>query len=143
MWNFSKLRMEFTIMGHKVALRGIKSPAAGVIQQEKMEKLLAKPIELCMISVGIFQERQDQEGMGTLLTMEGDQGSIVDKEDLQVILQAYQDLLEVPTELPPSRLHDHKITLKEGVSPINIRPYRYPAIQKDELKSWWVKCCLG
>lgn len=30
--------------------------------------------------------------------------------------------------------HDYKITLKEGTSPINVRPYRYPALQKDTIE---------
>ncbi|XP_071714137.1 uncharacterized protein [Rutidosis leptorrhynchoides] len=39
------------------------------------------------------------------------------------------------TQLPPSRTHDHKIVLKEGTGPINIRPYRHPPSQKDAIES--------
>ena len=31
----------------------------------------------------------------------------------------------------PLRSHDHHIILKEGIPPINVRPYRYLALQKD------------
>lgn len=54
--------------------------------------------------------------------------------ELQAILQQYIDLFEEPKQLPPSRLHEHKITLKEGTSPINIRPYRYPNGKKNEIE---------
>lgn len=36
--------------------------------------------------------------------------------------------------LPPSRSHDHIIELKEGAGPINVRPYRYPQFQNDEIE---------
>ncbi|GJT66732.1 putative mitochondrial protein [Tanacetum coccineum] len=36
--------------------------------------------------------------------------------------------------LPPSRDHEHAIVLKEGTEPINVRPYRYPQLQKDEIE---------
>ncbi|GKA36292.1 hypothetical protein Tco_0722783 [Tanacetum coccineum] len=39
--------------------------------------------------------------------------------------------LGVPKCLPPKRGYDHKIPLKEGTQPINIRPYRLPSVQKD------------
>ena len=38
------------------------------------------------------------------------------------------------TELLPNRGHGHAITLKEGTSPINVRPYRYPQFQKNEIE---------
>ena len=47
------------------------------------------------------------------------------------LLAEYQDIFEEPKQLPPHRSHDHKIVFKEGTSPVNVRPYRYPALQKD------------
>jgi len=46
-------------------------------------------------------------------------------------LREYADIFSEPKSLPPHRSHDHKIILKEDTSPINVRPYRYPALQKD------------
>ena len=40
----------------------------------------------------------------------------------------------MPTELPPNREHEHAITLKEGTMLVNVRPYRYPQFQKDEIR---------
>lgn len=41
-------------------------------------------------------------------------------------------MFEEPLTLPPSRgQFDHRIPLKEGASPVNIRPYRYPLKHKD------------
>jgi len=50
---------------------------------------------------------------------------------LTQLLQEFDDLFVELKSLPPHRSHDHHIILKEGISPINVRPYRYPTLQKD------------
>lgn len=134
MWNFKQLKMEFSIEGHKMSLRGIKPPAAKVIQQNGMAKLLAKPAELYMISVGMYLGEEYSEESGSLFSISSCGTTEKDSTDMQKLLQDFSDLFEVSTELSPSRNHDHKIVLKEGTSPINIRPYKYPVIQKNEIE---------
>lgn len=53
---------------------------------------------------------------------------------LTSVLQKYSTVFQPITQLPPNRPHDHKIILKEGVNPINIRPSRYPHFQKAEIE---------
>lgn len=55
-------------------------------------------------------------------------------EDKQPLLTAYDDLFEVPKELPLSGVQDHQIILKETTSLINLRPYKYPTAQKGEIE---------
>ena len=50
---------------------------------------------------------------------------------LEELLKEYADIFKEPKALPPHRSHDHRITLKDGTSPINVRPYKYPSLQKD------------
>lgn len=38
--------------------------------------------------------------------------------------------------MPSRRLHDHHINLKEESGPINVKPYRYPHYQKNEIEKW-------
>ena len=46
---------------------------------------------------------------------------------LQHLLATYEDLCQEPATLPAFiGPLDHKIPLKEGTFPINLRPYRYP-----------------
>ncbi|GJU04239.1 hypothetical protein Tco_1114577 [Tanacetum coccineum] len=40
----------------------------------------------------------------------------------------------VHIEIPPKRSHDHTIPLTPNAPPINIRPYKHPLIQKDEIE---------
>jgi hypothetical protein len=42
---------------------------------------------------------------------------------------------DMPKGLPPKRDHDHSIQIVLGIQPPNIRPYRYPHIQKSEIEN--------
>jgi hypothetical protein len=56
-------------------------------------------------------------------------------QDLQALLTKHQTVLSTPQRLPPSRnLHDHSIPLVPGSLPPNIRPYRHPFSQKNEIE---------
>lgn len=46
--------------------------------------------------------------------------------EISLVLQELQETFEEPVGLPPTRFCDHKIALKEGVTPVSVRPYRYP-----------------
>lgn len=54
--------------------------------------------------------------------------------DLTNLLTDFADVFQEPTSLPPERSHDHKIPLKDGANPVNIRPYRYGSLQKDVIE---------
>ncbi|KAI4320390.1 hypothetical protein MLD38_033877 [Melastoma candidum] len=62
--------------------------------------------------------------------------------ELQSLSDEFADIFKEPTTLPPHREHDHPIHLKEGTSPINVRPYCYPVVQKDAIKDH-VRVVLG
>ena len=53
---------------------------------------------------------------------------------IQALLAQFQKVFNVQVGLPPRRSHDHAITLHSRTSPVNIRPYRYPQIQKGEIE---------
>lgn len=55
-------------------------------------------------------------------------------EDMSTLRHQYDHLFQEPTQLPPKRPLDHEINLQPSTGPINIRPYRYPAIQKDAIE---------
>ena len=54
---------------------------------------------------------------------------------MQQILNNHLPVFDKPHEIPPSRgEHDHSITLVPGAQPPNVRPYRYPVTQKNEIE---------
>lgn len=52
---------------------------------------------------------------------------------LDPLLNEYQDVFAKPKGLPPNRIHDHRISLKEGTPAINISPQRHPLTKKDAI----------
>jgi hypothetical protein len=54
--------------------------------------------------------------------------------DIENLLQQYGDVFAEPTDLPPARDCDHRIPLVENATPPQVRPYRIPHKQKDELE---------
>nr|GEU55879.1 putative mitochondrial protein [Tanacetum cinerariifolium] len=50
------------------------------------------------------------------------------------LLAEYEDVLNLQSGLLPSRDHEHSIMLKDGTTLISVTPYRYPHIQKNEIK---------
>lgn len=51
------------------------------------------------------------------------------------LIESYEDIFQEPTGLPPSRGREHAITLEEGAKPVSVRPFRYPQVQKQRLRS--------
>lgn len=53
----------------------------------------------------------------------------------QNLLEEYHELVQDLKRLPPVRhWFDHAKPLQEGANPVNIRPYRYPAMQKSVIE---------
>ena len=48
-----------------------------------------------------------------------------DNHNMHCLLKEYADMFQEPSRLPPTREVDRCITLKEGIEPINVRPYKY------------------
>jgi hypothetical protein len=53
---------------------------------------------------------------------------------IQSILTEFGDAFAEPQGLPPHRQYDHAVTLEQGASPPNTKPYRYSPLQKDEIE---------
>ncbi|KAK4390037.1 hypothetical protein Sango_2067000 [Sesamum angolense] len=66
--------------------------------------------------------------------LEGDPDPSRQLTAVRDLLTQFSDLFEERKALPPRREHDHNITLKLDTSPINVRPYRYPTLQKNEIE---------
>ncbi|KAL1551486.1 hypothetical protein AAHA92_19326 [Salvia divinorum] len=53
---------------------------------------------------------------------------------IQRVLQDFAALFSPPENVPPSRQFDHRIHLLPDSKPVNVRPYRYPYFQKQEIE---------
>ena len=117
-WKRSTLKID--IGGQWICLKGdpalhrtqLSSKALKRAVQGKEEAYLVELAELRMTELSYEELQQDVKGL----------------------LKEFPDVQEAKSTLPPSREVDHVIDLKPGVTPPNIRPYRYPFYQKGEIE---------
>ena len=80
-----------------------------------------------------------QEGQGVLvefgnLTAATNPISWPIPKEVQGLLAQFQPVFNMPTGLPPTSETDHAIRLSNEGTPINVHPYRYPHLQKNEIE---------
>ena len=61
-------------------------------------------------------------------------GEEADIPMIRFLLQQYADIFETPKGLPPKREIDHRILTLPEQRPINVRPYRYGHVQREEIE---------
>lgn len=79
---------------------------------------------------GISSTRHDIQSTQRLHAIRNNEPALLD-----CLLQLFDDIFAEPQGLPPARACDHQIHLQPNIVPVAVRPYRYPQLQKDELKS--------
>ena len=127
-WNFRRLQMKFQVGGKECFLQGDKVPSQDVtaISNEKLSRTLSKKGQIAMVQCFKLQvecnsyEKEEGDGFGSKV-----------HPSLQQVLDSFEDVFDEPKGLPPQRVQDHNIPLKEGTQAISCRPYRYGAVQKD------------
>ena len=55
--------------------------------------------------------------------------------DILALTTKFSPLFQPPTSLPPSHTTNHSIHLSPNSLPVNVRPYRYPHFQKQEIET--------
>jgi hypothetical protein len=95
------------------------------------------PVDKLLISFDTCNKLIAQGGTGYLLiytaTTDETEEQVTEQHSsgIQTLLNAFKDIFETPSGLPPPRDVDHQIPLKEGAKPPNIRPYRMSHSQKN------------
>ncbi|KAG6488248.1 hypothetical protein ZIOFF_057007 [Zingiber officinale] len=119
-WNFSQLTMRFQDQGKEVCIRGKRQDTITSISSYQAERLLKKDCSIFLMQLSIKKDHK-----GTSYT----------PPELETLLSKFSMIFAEPKGLPPSRSHDHRIPLIPGSAPANVRPYRYPYIQKEQTGS--------
>jgi len=119
--DFQELYMSFKQNNYTHTLRGLQAGAPSIISAHRMEKLLKKGNHGVVAQFNAIQAVKTQ--------------SLPIHPEMQQILNNHLPVFDKPHELPPSRgEHDHSITLVPGAQPPNVRPYRCPFTQKNEIE---------
>jgi hypothetical protein len=120
--DYQELYVSFHHEAHTYTFRCLQMGSPEIINSHQMEKLLKKGHHGVIAQFNAIQVTE--------------QASQVVPPSLQLILDKYPKVFEVPTALPPSRgEHDHSIPLLSGHQPLNLRPYIYPFSQKNEIEN--------
>lgn len=107
--------LSFVYNGNKVTLRGEKD-----LHCTKFSFKSLLPVSMCI-----------KKGREVLLTASSATSSKPEPSPkFPLLLQEYSDVFAVPTTLPPFRGKEQAITLKQRVSAVSVRPYRYPHASK-------------
>jgi hypothetical protein len=117
--DFKDLTMQFDQEGHQYKFQGITAGSPEIISSHRMEKLLKKGHSGVIAQLHAIQATETPSV----------------PQDLQAILSKHQLVFSTPQGLPPSHgVHDHSIPLVPGSLPPNIRLYRHPFSQKNEIE---------
>ncbi|XP_039045952.1 uncharacterized protein LOC120185946 [Hibiscus syriacus] len=117
--DFKEMTMVLKVGEKEIKLEGKQTGSyMKLISESKMKQITVKEPEVI--------------GEAYFLSMEVVESKF--PEELQTLLEAYQDVFEEPKRMPHARSHDHAVILKEGIQPVNLRPYRFPHPQKAEIE---------
>ncbi|XP_061360057.1 uncharacterized protein LOC133304100 [Gastrolobium bilobum] len=116
--NFKEMTLKFENGGNEVLLRGDPSLSRAVASLKTIVKAI------------------NDGGTGFLIEQREPQAEepTESRQELDELLEEFQELFREPKGLPPRRAQDHAIVLKPGSQIANSRPYRYPPYQKTEIE---------
>lgn len=109
-----------------------KGVEINVIGEQQLCKLLGKQQQIALIQL---LWPGNNELTGQLYDLQMLSSTLVNEwVELDELLDKYKGIFEEPKRLPLMRFQDYQIVLKEGVQPINLRPYRYGWVQNDVIE---------
>lgn len=121
--------MEFSIDGKMFVLRGAKPAGIKLINNKTFSQAVAQGAQLCFLHVN---KAQNFFAVATCSLSSAELSNPSIPRVIQNIITEFTDIFSEPNQLPPCRPgFDHRIPLKDGSIPFNLRPYMYSIIQKD------------
>ncbi|KAF7831007.1 cucumisin-like [Senna tora] len=119
--NHKDLTMKFQLQGQEVNLQGESILKETPVNGKAIKKMAEEDTIACLFSLQKVTEEEGQEKLKL-------------QEEIDMVLEQYQDVFSEPKQLPPVREVDHHINLMPGSKPVSVCPYRYPYFQKAEIE---------
>ncbi|XP_028775121.1 uncharacterized protein LOC114732011 [Neltuma alba] len=118
--NWSRLTMKIGKPGNRVCLQGDPSLTKSQVTLKSLIRLMKKKEEVYLIEYnGLTNEETETREIAP---------------EIQALLEQFPTVCQATEGLPPPRSKDHAIVTRSGEQPPNIRPYRYPHLQKNEIE---------
>ncbi|XP_022041343.1 uncharacterized protein LOC110943921 [Helianthus annuus] len=106
-WNFKNLTRKFTVAGQEFELRGTKKQGVSLCSMDKIAMMIKSQVNVSQAQLFTIQDSTTKDCMYQPII-----GNTEEKANIDILLQEYEDIFEVPQGLPPLRPFDHKIVLK-------------------------------
>lgn len=120
--------LEFQQNGVAVAIHGVQ-PSPRLISLQSLAMLASQPD-----THEFYEVIPMDSGLHTASTTANDDFPADIPPVVREVLEKFTPVFEVPTGMPPRREFDHRIHLLPHSKPVNVRPYRYPYFQKNEIE---------
>lgn len=125
--NYATLTMEFCLQGQQIKLCGDDAVLAHPLSPAGFNKLVTSGgVSSCYMCLQAIPTTTKTSSAGKNAT---EQPPFLGK-----LLDEFQEVFAEPINLPPSRSVDHCIPLHPHTEAVNVRPYRYPHFQKNEIE---------
>ncbi|GAU32095.1 hypothetical protein TSUD_292190 [Trifolium subterraneum] len=123
--DYEHLTMSFSKNGTPVHLFGVPKPSPEEANLYQLQRLVdTNALDTCV-----------RLHLNTVEPVSHLSPTIETNPQIAQLLTQFSSLFQNPTHLPPQRPVDHKITLTGASNPVNVRPYRYPHFQKQEIET--------
>ncbi|KAL0554692.1 hypothetical protein IC582_008619 [Cucumis melo] len=130
--HWPSLTMTFWDKGKQIVLKGDPSLIKAECLLKTIEKTWEDDDQRFLLEWTNFEiMAENKNGCGKNQQMRGDKADI---PMIKFLLQQYADIFEAPKTLPPKREIDHRILTMLEQRPINVRPYKYGHVQKEEIE---------
>ncbi|KAL8151213.1 hypothetical protein V2J09_021021 [Rumex salicifolius] len=118
-WDFSNLKMEFTLHGTKHTLRGVTKSGCKLIKGSSLNKLLVQGPQIALLYVQeVLPDSPPLEPTALLSHIATSGADLSTDPALQRLLSDFSDLFAEPTGLPPFRQgFNHKIPVDSDSNP--------------------------
>ena len=113
--------MRFKYQGTRITLRGVKD------QLNACKAISGKHLQ------GLMNTRVVEQVIHLCHMAERPMSETDIPPTVQPLINRHKQLFNTPTTLPPHREFDHQIPLIPGTKPVNVKPYRYNPMQKQEI----------
>lgn len=121
--DYEHLTMTFVKDGEVIQLAGESKPGLEEASLQQLRRLVSTDAIDTFLQLQFIPSYPPPEPTPSSITW------------LEPLLQAYSHIFSEPKHLPPPRPTNHTIPLLSGTNPINVKPYRYPHFQKQEIEA--------
>lgn len=120
--NWGKLRLSWHIGNTWVTIHGDPEMCREQVSFRFMERVIRYTGVAYFLELSVLFDHNEPQDLSTVV------------HAMKTVMESYESVFQMPNQLPPARNREHAITVQEGTSPINLRPYRHSFRHKNEIE---------